>query len=428
MHAEERHRDTEGTMLMLRCALPKPFLVATTVAAAMLAIATHTLPAQQPTAKQFREQQAQQDKFVRINQIQVIGTHNSYHAGFAPSEAAFIQKQNPKAFEALDYSHPPLADQLSAGIRQLEIDVYADQKGGRFAHPAIDQYTAAAHLPADPPYDPNHEMDKPGFKVMHVVGIDQRSRCYTFVECLTDVRTWSNAHPDHLPLFLLIETKYDKPAASGAPAQPWAVASEAFTPAVFDALDAEILSVFKPSEIITPDQVRGTHATLPEAIAEHGWPTLAEARGKVIFLMDQAPMTAIYTEGHPALKGRLLFTNATPGTPDAAFVEENSGTAEEIDAFVRKGYLVRTRTDEPTEDARQNRTTARDRALSSGAQMLSTDYPASEPARWEGHYHAELPGNAIARCNPVNRPAACKDSLLPGTSRVVPVARSAGGN
>jgi hypothetical protein len=46
--------------------------------------------------------------------------------------------------------------------------------------------------------------------------------------------------------------------------------------------------------------------------------------------------------------------------------------------------------------------------MASGAQMLSTDYPASEPARWEGHYSVSLPGNASVRCDPVNTPAGCE--------------------
>ena len=361
-----------------------------------------------PAASLAQSAQAKQDARLRINHIQVIGTHNSYHAGFAQSEAAYMRKANPKAFESLEYSHPPLDQQLSSGIHQIEIDVYADAKGGRFAHPAITKMVADAHLPPDPALDPNHDFDKPGFKVMHVVGIDQRSSCKTFVVCLTTVRTWSQAHPSHLPIFILVETKYD----TALPA--WGVPTEPFTPAVFDALDAEILSVFSAKEIITPDQVRGAHATLPEAIAADGWPTLAEARGKVVFLMDQFSMTPVYTEGHPALKGRLLFTNATPGTPDAAFVEENSGTRAEIDGLVRKGYIVRTRTDEPTQAARTNDTTMRERALSTGAQFLSTDYPPSEPARWAGHYHAGLPGDRTARCNPVSGPGDCDDSLLEG--------------
>jgi hypothetical protein len=36
-----------------------------------------------------------------------------------------------------DKNHAPLADQLSGGMRQIEIDVFADPDGGRSAHPAI---------------------------------------------------------------------------------------------------------------------------------------------------------------------------------------------------------------------------------------------------------------------------------------------------
>ncbi len=357
-------------------------------------------------------ERATQDAAVRMNQIQVIGTHNSYHAGFAPSEAKLMQVKNPKAFDDLDYSHQPLPQQLSSGVRQIELDVYVDAKGGRFAHPAITRMVAAAHMPADPELDPGHLLDKPGLKVMHVVGIDQRSTCSTFVACLTAVKTWSQANPQHLPIFILVETKQDKP---GEGIKPYAVATEPFTIAAFDALEAEILSVFSRAQIVTPDQVRGAHATLPDAVKANGWPTLHDARGKVVFLLDQASVTPVYTEGHPALRGRLAFTNAEPGSADAAFVEQNEGSPEAINQLVRQGYLVRTRTDEPTTMARTNDTRRRQVAMLSGAQMLSTDYPASEPARWPGHYQVALPDGEIARCNPVNKPASCVDDLLEGT-------------
>ena len=349
---------------------------------------------------------AEQDQLVRLNQIQVIGSHNSYHAGFAPSERRYMEAHNPRALRSLDYHHAPLADQLSGGVRQIEIDVFADTKGGRFAHPAITRRVAQAGLPPDPDFDPRHEMDQPGFKVMHVQDMDERSTCHTFVACLRDVRTWSKAHPQHLPIFILVETKQGPVREL-----PDAVQTEPFTPAVFDALDAEIRSVFHTDEIITPDEVRGASPTLLQAISSHGWPTLARSRGRVAFLMDQRSAEPLYTQGHPSLKGRILFTNATPGAPDAAFTEENNGTVDEINALVKQGYLVRTRTDESTEQARTNDTTRRDLALSSGAQMISTDYPSTEPSTWTG-YSVSLPGGLVARCNPVNKPAGCVDTLL----------------
>ena len=349
---------------------------------------------------------ATQDELVHLNQIQVIGSHNSYHTGFAPSERKYLETKNPKALRSLDYHHAPLEDQLSGGVRQVEIDVFADPNGGRFAHPAIVRSVAAAGLPADPDFDPQHEMNKPGFKVMHVQDLDERSTCHTFVACLQDVRAWSQAHPRHIPIFILVETKEDTPRD-----MPNAVKAEPFTPALFDALDAEMRSVFQPNEIITPDKVRGNTSTLVEAVHAGKWPTLAKARGRVIFLMDQQHVGPLYTQGHPSLKGRILFTNAVPGAPDAAFVEQNEGSLEEINALVKQGYLVRTRTDESTEQARTNDTTRRDLALSSGAQMLSTDYPLSEPSPWT-KFSVGLPRGLVARCNPVNKPTSCVDSLL----------------
>jgi hypothetical protein len=163
--------------------------------------------------------------------------------------------------------------------------------------------------------------------------------------------------------------------------------------------------------MITPDQVRGHHRALNIAVKKGGWPTLAQARGKVVFLMDQTDVGPLYLQGHPALRGRVLFTNAAPGQPDAAFIEKNDGDEATIATLVRQGYMVRTRADSETVEARSNDVRRRDMALRSGAQIVSTDYPQSEPARWTG-YTVALPNELPARCNPVIGPPGCMDALL----------------
>ncbi len=347
-------------------------------------------------------QELDHDGALKLNQIQVIGTHNSYHAGIAPSEAKLWQIKNPVGYQGLDYKHESLTRQLDGGVRQIELDIFADSEGGRFAHPAGPRMVAEAQLPPDPPFDPEGVMLKPGLKVMHVQDIDYRSVCQPFTACLKEVRAWSHAHPAHIPIFILVETKQN---SSEGPMQ--LTPAEPFTAHTFDALDAEIRSVFPLEEMIVPDDVRGAYKTLNEAVLAGNWPTLKSARGKVIFLMDQRPVGPLYLEGHPSLRGRVLFTNAVPGEPDAAFTELNDGPASEIEKLVQEGYLVRTRTDDSTREARANDTKRRDAMIASGAQILSTDYPASEPARWGGHYFVALPGNVVARCNPVNAPEGC---------------------
>lgn len=344
---------------------------------------------------------------VRINQIQVIGTHNSYHAGLLPGIAKLMQQKDPAAFSTLDYTHSDLATQFDHGIRQIELDIFADSKGGRFAHPVGQAMVAHAGLPADPEPYTNDVMLKPGFKVMHIQDVDYVSTCQPFIECLQIVHTWSKAHPRHVPIFILVETKEGIPNAE----IPWTT-TEPYTAATFDALDTEIRSVFSSNEMITPDQVRGRYPTLNEAVRNGGWPTLAEARGKVVFLLEVTRVGPIYLEGHPDLRGRVLFTNSTPGQPDCAYSEEND-TAK-VSSLVRQGYLIRSQSDADTVEARTNDTARRDKVLRCGAQIVSTDYPQFEPARWTG-YAVALPDKLTVRCNPVIGPRSCIDKELEPT-------------
>jgi Phosphoinositide phospholipase C, Ca2+-dependent len=341
------------------------------------------------------------DASVRMNQIQVIGTHNSYHAGLLPGIGRLLQQNDPEGFRSLEYKHADLATQLDHGIRQIELDIFSDAAGGRFAHPSGPALAAQAGLPPDPNPYPGGLMLRPGFKVMHVQDIDYASNCQPFVVCLEIVQSWSRSHPLHVPIFILVETKQDVPDAKISWTQP-----EPYTPATFNALDAEIRSVFSSQEIITPDLVRGKYRTLEQAVLAGNWPTLAQARGKVIFLLDQQSNGPVYLRGHPGLRSRVLFTNATPGRPDAAFVEANDASQAEIEALVRKGYLVRTRSDADTIEGRSNDTRRRDEVLASGAQMVSTDYPGFEPARWTG-YSVALPDGLPVRCNPIVAQPSC---------------------
>jgi len=349
---------------------------------------------------------AAQDKVVRLNQIQVIGSHNSYNLGFAPSEEKFTRMKDPKGYEGLEYHHATLTKQLDGGVRQLEIDIAQDPEGGRFAHPKIVELTKEAGLPADPDFDPEHEMEKPGIKVIHIADLNERSSCHLFTTCLKEIRAWSKAHPEHVPLFLLIETKH-----GGTKGIPNSVVAETFDTAALDGMDREIRSVFADDEMVLPDEVRGSYPTMDAAVRAGNWPTLAKSRGKVIFLMDQKNAGPLYTVGHPVLEGRVLFTNADPGKPDAAFIEENEGTPAVIDGLVKQGYIVRARADAETRAARTNDTRRRDELLASGAQMISTDYPLSEPSAWTG-YSVGFADGLPARCNIVNAPKSCRSALL----------------
>jgi len=347
---------------------------------------------------------AQTSNSLRVNDLQMIGTHNSYHAGIPTNLMKLLKRTDPGFASLQDYVHPSLERQLDEGVRQLELDVYSDSKGGLYASPAGPRLVAEAGLPADPPFDPQGLMKKPGFKVIHVQGLDYISNCQPFTACLAAIRNWSKSHPKHLPVFVLLEMKTDH-------WKDFMVQPEPITSTTFDQLDKTLLSVFHRSELITPDDVRGQYSTLEEAILARGWPRLKKARGKVIFLLDQRQLSALYAMGHPSLRGRIIFSNAEPGTPEGAFIEVNDPIQDhdQIVSLIKRGYLVRTMTDSVPSIVDANDIHRREAGMTSGAQILSTDHPFDDVA--PSGYVVRFP-NGIVRCNPVLTNTGCSASAL----------------
>lgn len=325
---------------------------------------------------------------LRLNDITAVGTHNSYKEAMPAATLERIRALNPAWADALDYSHRPLAEQLAAGARQLEIDVNYDPQGGHYAAGSDDP-----------------KLKQPGFKVLHIPGIDNASNCVMLTDCLRAIRSWSDAHPHHVPILLLFNAKDERNAARGG------VDALPFDAAAYDALDAEIRSVMTPEKLVTPDDVQGDYPTLREAVLANNWPALDAARGRFIFALDESPAkVAIYRGSRASLEGRVFFINTDAASPAAAYMTLNDpvGDADRIRQAVAAGYLVRTRADADTREARLGDVSRRDAALASGAQYISTDYLWADE-RFAGGYQVRLPGGVPAGCNPVRRPARCED-------------------
>ncbi len=376
--------------------------------AAKLAALEARLPDAPPGALQHRVRRLQgriADRCVALNEVQVLGTHNSYHVQPQPQLLNLLVLFDP-SLAALEYTHAPLDEQLSTqGIRQIELDLFADPDGGLYAR------RGGLILLGQDPNTGIPALLEPGHKVLHVQDVDFETRCLTFVECLRIVKRWSDRHRGHLPIMILVEVK-DDPIPD--PVNLGFVVPIPFGPAELDRVDEEIRSVFPRDRLITPDDVRRGRPTLDEAVRTLGWPRLGRARSKVLFALDNGGQKrADYLAGHPALEGRILFTDAEPGDPDAGFVKANDPLADpgRIPDLVAAGYIVRTRADADTVQARTGDTTQRDAALASGAQFVSTDYPVPNPAFGTG-YAVAIPGGAPARCNPVNAPPGCRSAAL----------------
>ncbi|NOS70607.1 MAG: hypothetical protein HOP33_11840 [Verrucomicrobia bacterium] len=334
---------------------------------------------------------------LRLNQIQVIGTHNSYHQRTHDSLMKLIAATNPKEAEELDYTHRPLPEQFSKlGIRQIELDCLADPEGGRYAQPlGVAKVVEAGLLPV-PQHDPAGKLREPGIKIMHVPDIDFGTSALTLVDGLRQVREWSVGHPQHVPIFILLELKEDSLGPGFTKVLP-------FDDRELANLEREILSVFPREAILTPDDVRGANKSLPEALRQRGWPLLDAVRGRVMFGMDnEGAVRERYLAGHPALEGRLIFVSVPPTNAAAAWMKRNDPVKDfdQIQELVRSGFLVRTRADSGPRPVRMNDTRQRDRALASGAQFVSTDY--AEPDTRLSPYCVRLDSGSVARMNPVN--------------------------
>ncbi|CAJ2507182.1 Uu.00g083680.m01.CDS01 [Anthostomella pinea] len=353
---------------------------------------------------------------LRMNQMQVIGTHNSYHREVSLAEAPYhaLLLSNPQDYY---YSHADLAHQAEyQGLRNFKIDIWADPDGAKFGLPLIRRM---AHL--DMPDDPG--MNKSGTKVLHVPDADVGASCYTLVSCLTQLRNWSKAHPDHVPIPVMIEYKQptgDLSELGGAKAEWWN------NTGLLDSLDEEFRSVFSPEELVTTDDVRCGNLTLEQSVLTRGWPDLDSARGRFMFLMDNADTGVLgearnastWQSGRPNAEGRVVFPQSNPGQPDCAFRKMNTPTGECLPAIqdaVSKGYWVRTRSDEPISTVTSNDTwSRREAAFASGAHIVSTDFPVyGMSARWGVDYVVRFNESyqQPARCNPVTAPESCDGNL-----------------
>ncbi len=344
---------------------------------------------------------------LRLDEVQIIATHNSYHLAPEWPIMALLQTgtfqsgtpwPGPRLARALDHSHLPLDVQLALGLRAIELDVHDDPEGGRFAGPGAVLSARARGWPLARPTGWLAAMQQPGFKVFHHEGYDQGSHCWRLAECLAAVRDWSERHPGHAPITVFIETKPGN-AAPLTPDYP-AAAPRVFDAAAWRRLEGELIAAIGAERLFTPAQL----AQSPGG----RWPTLRALQGKVlVMLLDSEDAARDYTA---AIEGTgILFTAERPsrkqalrfsGEPWAVLPDPRD---PRIASAARRGLITFTRADADTEEARSNDTARREAAFASGTTFISTDYPF--PDKRLSDYAVAFPGGDYVRCNPVR--AAC---------------------
>jgi hypothetical protein len=319
---------------------------------------------------------AQYADSIRLNDIRILASHNSYKRKPDERVIRFLQKFKKRLGNELDpqrmnYGHVSLSEQFSNyAIRGIELDIYNDPHGGHYEKRRINFFIRGLKQ-----HTRDSLMRKPGFKVLHIADVDYESNYRTLSEALQEVRIWSKNNPAHVPIFINLELKDTAPADYSR-----FLRNIGFKRAIpFDSLaylqiDEQIKHIFGTERLLTPAMLRDTFATTYERLNTIGWPRLNAVLGKVIIIFDgKGDSYKKYTHEN------LVFIYGNTNDAETAFVIRNNpiGNEKEISTLTNT-YIVRTRTDVETMQARMNDYTMFEAALNSNAQILSTDYYAPD--------------------------------------------------
>ena len=293
------------------------------------------------------------DDLLTLDHVQLEGTHNSYH----------VEPQLP--FDpSHEYTHPPLDVQLEDyGVRSFELDLHR-----------------------------NGDL----LLVYHIQVIDALTTCTKLSDCLTTIKGWSDAHSSHVPIMVWLEIK----DSTGG-----------MTIDDLGLVDQTILDVFPAERVLTPDLVRGSHATLREAIETEGWPKLGQVRGTIMFMVlnGDHPSVAAYTQGNTNLDGRMMFVDVEDFTlPYAAVSKIDDPSSPAIADAHAAGVLTASNIcgAGTAEDECFTKLAA---GLASGSHDLMDDFLAPIEG---GTYFLDLPGGNPARCNEVTAPPECTAAAI----------------
>lgn len=279
---------------------------------------------------------------VKMNEIAVMGTHNSYQLkATLPKRAlmrilqiiSFGNVKNKAVFEM-----DTLTEQLEHGIRNLEIDIETIDNDGDIS-----------------------------FIVSHDPIFDNVSSAYDFEKALEEILLWSENNPGHLPVYLLIEPKGEVPAINNMKNFNVDYALE---------LD-KLLKNTLGNKLLTPQQAMGKYDTFEQMRKADAWPTLEESSGKIIILLHHCNVTNDYINTDPTIKSQAMFPMLRFNEINkyyASFILENdpsTASTNKEETVSENKLMVRTRADDFDEFSKERYLATED----CGSHIITTDYP-----------------------------------------------------
>jgi hypothetical protein len=269
---------------------------------------------------------------LKMNDIQYLASHNSYKKkGLSLGHFFVGLGSSQEEAKAMNYDNKDLTTQLNEGIRSFEFDVR--KRNGTFM-------------------------------LTHVPLVDNSSVAPNFKLALEEIKLFSDYHPNHLPMIILLEIKDD-----------WMM----LDPSLDDIKSSDLrelddlISDTFGDDVITPSSVISNDLSLQASIQIHGWPRLVDTLGKVMVVLHAGSFVDQYILLDPSFETLHLFPSVYSDQielPYAVFVIENNPLSEMIPNLVQDNFMVRTRID--TELSYDD--TIRLSGIQSGAHILTSDF------------------------------------------------------
>ena len=331
-----------------------------------------------------------------LNEIRILASHNSYKKKPHHKVLRFLKRFQNKLGDQnnpdyIDYGHLPFSEQFNNyGIRGIELDVNYDPDGGHYKRRRVNLFLFGQRQRLK-----GGELKKPGFKILHISDVDFETNYLTLKSALKELRSWSELHPGHLPIYINIEAKGSHPADESKSLKRLGFKTcIPFDSIAYVKLEAEIRSVLNPNQIYSPKHFKDTCLSLRSRINTIGWPKLEEVRGKFIFVLEGSNQHLYKSFIDP-----IMFYYGDVNDENTVFLLRNNAVASRADIHnLTPNFIIRTRSDSGTRESRENNYHTWESALKSNAQIISTDYYKAD-LRFSS-YKVGFPNGLFQQINP----------------------------
>lgn len=280
---------------------------------------------------------------VKFNELSFVGTHNSYQLQSVPAYREFMEALSTVSFgkyssEKFYYFADTLTEQFNLGIRSIELDIETVVKNGKVS-----------------------------FVCCHSPVIDSTSTCYDLALALKEIKMWSDANGNHLPITVIIE-----PKKIFFPEKDMRL----FTVSYAKEFEKLLEKTFGES-LVTPADVMGSYDSLKQMREADAWPTAEQLKGKIMFLLHDTTITQNYIALDKTIKTQKMFPMLRYADRDKSYasfllVNKADEAVEKSKELVdKKRLIIRTRADSYG-DVDEKIT---EECYESSAQIISTDYP-----------------------------------------------------